>query len=113
MAMLPNEATRAAVNDAAALHQAQRLLRAASCAMAPAAPWALRELAPVCAVGGGVVANNVIRALSHSGAPLHNLFFYCLLDGRGVVELRPREAAGPANGAPDCKAPIDTIDIDL
>ncbi|KAG2426140.1 hypothetical protein HYH02_014855 [Chlamydomonas schloesseri] len=46
------------------------------------------ELAPVCAVVGGVVANNVLRALSAVNAPLRNFFFYSYLvrDGLGVEE---------------------------
>ncbi|KAG2437472.1 hypothetical protein HXX76_006122 [Chlamydomonas incerta] len=46
------------------------------------------ELAPVCAVVGGVVANNVLRALSAVNPPLRNFFFYSYLvrDGLGVEE---------------------------
>lgn len=54
------------------------------------------EFAPVCSVLGGVIANNVVKAVSHSGAPLHNLFYYTLFDGRGVVEAMPPQ--GKANG---------------
>ncbi|GIL81104.1 hypothetical protein Vretifemale_10201 [Volvox reticuliferus] len=48
----------------------------------------LGELAPVCAVVGGVVANNVLRAVSHFNPPLRNLFCYSYLvrDGLGVEE---------------------------
>jgi ubiquitin-like 1-activating enzyme E1 A len=105
LALLPDEATRAGVSDADMLQQAQRLARAAAVATSPSGPRELRELAPVCAVCGGVVANNVIRALSHSGAPLHNLFMYSLHDGRGVVELRPRQASGPVDEVPERAAP--------
>jgi hypothetical protein len=63
------------------------------------------EFAPVCAVVGGVMANNVIKAVSHSGAPVKNLFYYSLFDGRGLVEDMPQEehakqqaAAAHANG---------------
>ncbi|KAG2490524.1 hypothetical protein HYH03_011145 [Edaphochlamys debaryana] len=54
----------------------------------PAAALPLGELAPVCAVVGGVVANNVLRGISRVGAPLRNLFFYSLAarDGLGVEE---------------------------
>lgn len=51
--------------------------------------WALdagEELAPICAVVGGVVANNVIRAVSHVNEPLYNLFLYGVHDGMGLVE---------------------------
>ncbi|PNW79267.1 hypothetical protein CHLRE_09g408550v5 [Chlamydomonas reinhardtii] len=46
------------------------------------------ELAPVCAVVGGVVANNVLRALSAANPPLRNFFFYSYLvrDGLGLEE---------------------------
>ena len=62
------------------------------------------EFAPVCAVVGGVMANNVIKAVSHSGAPVKNMFYYGLFDGRGLVEDMPLEgeekqqAAAAANG---------------
>ncbi|GLC36363.1 hypothetical protein PLESTB_000769800 [Pleodorina starrii] len=57
-------------------------------AEAAAAAEPLGELAPVCAVVGGVVANNVLRAVSHVGPPLRNLFCYSLLvrDGLGMEE---------------------------
>lgn len=44
------------------------------------------ELAPLCAITGGVVSNTVVRALSHVDAPVCNLFLFCLQDGMGVVE---------------------------
>ena len=34
------------------------------------------ELAPVCAVVGGVVASEVIKAISGKGAPINNAFFF-------------------------------------
>ncbi|GIL50532.1 hypothetical protein Vafri_6693 [Volvox africanus] len=48
----------------------------------------LGELAPVCAVVGGAVANNVLRAVSHCNPPLRNFFCYSYLarDGLGVEE---------------------------
>ncbi len=67
------------------------------------------EFAPVCAVVGGVAANNVVKAVSHSGAPLHNCFYFSLFDGRGVVEQHPAEAV--ANGH-KAKVVIETIDLD-
>jgi hypothetical protein len=51
------------------------------------------EVAPVCAVLGGVIANNVVAAVSGASAPLHNLLCYSLADSRAVVE-RPPPAAG-------------------
>lgn len=66
------------------------------------------EFAPVCAVLGGVVANNVVLAVSHSGAPLKNLFFYSLVDGRGTVEdLPPPGAADAAAGLTGARAAAD------
>ncbi len=47
---------------------------------------AMGELAPVAAVMGGVAANNVVRAVSHVGPPLQNLFCFCLFDGMGAVQ---------------------------
>ncbi|EFJ44580.1 hypothetical protein VOLCADRAFT_95199 [Volvox carteri f. nagariensis] len=48
----------------------------------------LGELAPVCAVVGGVMANNLLRAVSQVNPPLRNLFFYSFFvrDGLGVEE---------------------------
>ncbi len=56
---------------------------------------ALGELPPVCAVVGGVVANNVLRAVSHVNAPLRNVFLYSLgcRDGLGVEECFPAGTA--------------------
>lgn len=42
--------------------------------------------APLCAVLGGTAANNVIKAISATGEPVKNFFFYCLHDGLGLVE---------------------------
>lgn len=38
------------------------------------------------AVLGGVLANEVLKAVSCRGEPMNNFFFYSLLDGSGVVE---------------------------
>ena len=45
------------------------------------------ELAPVSAVLGGTLANEVVKALSRRGEPLRNFFFFTLLDGTGSVDL--------------------------
>jgi ubiquitin-like 1-activating enzyme E1 A len=34
------------------------------------------ELAPVCAIVGGVVASEVIKIISGKGAPINNAFFF-------------------------------------
>lgn len=51
------------------------------------------EFAPVCAVLGGVIANNVVMAVSASGTPLNNMLYYTLFDGRAIVETQPAAAA--------------------
>ncbi|KAK9835508.1 hypothetical protein WJX74_002008 [Apatococcus lobatus] len=43
-------------------------------------------LAAVNAVLGGVLANEILKAVSHRGEPLNNFMYFCLLDGAGVVE---------------------------
>lgn len=62
---------------------------------------AMREYAPAAATVGAVAANAALRAVSRSGAPLRNVFFYSCADGRGLVEDQPALAdglAGAANG---------------
>jgi len=44
------------------------------------------EFAPVCAVLAGIIANNVVAAVSGSEAPLNNLLYFTLFDGRAIVE---------------------------
>jgi hypothetical protein len=44
------------------------------------------ELPPVNAVLGGVLANELLKAVSRKGDPVNNFFFFCLSDGAGVVE---------------------------
>lgn len=43
-------------------------------------------LAAVNAVLGGVLANEILKAVSHRGEPLNNFMYFCLADGAGVVE---------------------------
>ena len=47
------------------------------------------ELAPVAAVVGGLVANNVIRAISGVNQPIKNMLFFSLFDNHGMVEDMP------------------------
>ena len=44
------------------------------------------ELSPVCAVVGGVVAQEIIKAISNKDAPHNNYFFYNPMESCGVVE---------------------------
>eukprot|EP00669_Euglena_mutabilis_P000082 TRINITY_DN10087_c0_g1_i1.p2 TRINITY_DN10087_c0_g1~~TRINITY_DN10087_c0_g1_i1.p2 ORF type:complete len:309 (-),score=88.71 TRINITY_DN10087_c0_g1_i1:164-1090(-) len=49
------------------------------------------SLSPVCTVAGGVVAQEVLKALQHVGRPFNNLFVYDALgaDLKGLVERLP------------------------
>lgn len=44
------------------------------------------ELPPVNAVLGGVLANEVLKAVSHKGEPVNNFFFFSLGENVGLVE---------------------------
>jgi molybdopterin/thiamine biosynthesis adenylyltransferase len=44
------------------------------------------DIAPVCAITGGVVSQEVVKAVSHKDVPLVNLFVYNPVDGTGYVE---------------------------
>jgi ubiquitin-like 1-activating enzyme E1 A len=44
------------------------------------------ELPPVNAVLGGVLANEMLKAVSHKGEPINNFFFFSLADNVGLVE---------------------------
>jgi ubiquitin-like 1-activating enzyme E1 A len=44
------------------------------------------ELSPVCAVVGGVVAQEAIKLLTRVDEPLRNTFLYDSTTGEGVVE---------------------------
>ena len=44
------------------------------------------ELSPVCAIVGGVVAQEIIKAISNKDAPHNNYFFYNPIESCGVVE---------------------------
>uniref|UniRef100_A0A2C9UJ39 THIF-type NAD/FAD binding fold domain-containing protein n=1 Tax=Manihot esculenta TaxID=3983 RepID=A0A2C9UJ39_MANES len=45
-----------------------------------------REFPPVCAIVGGILGQEVIKAISGKGDPLKNFFFFDAMDGKGVIE---------------------------
>ena len=53
----------------------------------PYSRWCLSELSPVCAVVGGVLAQEVIKALSAKDRPYTNSFLYDGQRGTGIIEL--------------------------
>ncbi|CAL5222215.1 g4547 [Coccomyxa viridis] len=44
------------------------------------------ELPPVNAVLGGVLANEILKVVSHKGDPVNNFFFFSLMDNVGQIE---------------------------
>ncbi|CAJ1937505.1 unnamed protein product [Sphenostylis stenocarpa] len=44
------------------------------------------EFPPVCAVIGGILGQEVIKAISGKGDPLKNFFFFDAFDGKGIIE---------------------------
>ncbi|KAJ7945682.1 SUMO-activating enzyme subunit 1B [Quillaja saponaria] len=44
------------------------------------------EFPPVCAIIGGILGQEVIKAISGKGDPLKNFFFFDALDGKGIIE---------------------------
>ncbi|CAL5373041.1 unnamed protein product [Camellia sinensis] len=44
------------------------------------------EFPPVCAVIGGILGQEVIKAISGKGDPLKNFFFFDAIDGKGIIE---------------------------
>lgn len=44
------------------------------------------ELPPVCAILGGIVGQELIKAMSCKGEPLTNYFFFDAGDGKGIIE---------------------------
>lgn len=44
------------------------------------------EVSPVCAIVGGIVGQEVVKAVSGRDAPLNNFFFYNGVEGHGSVE---------------------------
>lgn len=59
-----------------------------------------REYPPVCAILGGILGQEVIKAVSGKGDPLKNFFYYDVADGKGVIEdiSSPSHGANNANG---------------
>lgn len=45
-----------------------------------------KEFPPVCAVVGGILGQEVIKAISGKGDPLKNFFFFDAMDGKGIIE---------------------------
>ncbi|KAK4486151.1 hypothetical protein RD792_008819 [Penstemon davidsonii] len=45
-----------------------------------------QEFPPVCAIIGGILGQEVIKAISGKGDPLKNFFFFDAMDGKGVIE---------------------------
>ncbi|OMP08366.1 UBA/THIF-type NAD/FAD binding protein [Corchorus olitorius] len=44
------------------------------------------EFPPACAIIGGILGQEVIKAISGKGDPLKNFFFFDAVDGKGVIE---------------------------
>ncbi|KAK4800466.1 hypothetical protein SAY86_020953 [Trapa natans] len=44
------------------------------------------EFPPVCAILGGILGQEVIKAVSSKGEPLKNFFFFDVFNGKGVIE---------------------------
>lgn len=58
------------------------------------------ELAPVCAIVGGVVASEVIKVISGKGAPINNAFFFDALqtsEGAPPSRLASQPPSHPAS----------------
>ncbi|CAG8693001.1 1297_t:CDS:2, partial [Scutellospora calospora] len=51
----------------------------------PLASFALTELTPICAILGGVLAQDILNVLSKKGAPINNLFVFDGLQGNGYI----------------------------
>ncbi|GAV90346.1 ThiF domain-containing protein, partial [Cephalotus follicularis] len=54
-----------------------------------------KEFPPVCAIIGGILGQEVIKAISGKGDPLKNFFFFDAMDGKGTVE----DISNPNNGS--------------
>lgn len=44
------------------------------------------EFPPVCAIIGGIIGQEVIKAISCKGEPLKNFFYFDAMDGKGIIE---------------------------
>jgi ubiquitin-like 1-activating enzyme E1 A len=47
------------------------------------------EVSPVCAIVGGILAQELIKVVTGKDEPINNFFFYNGMDGGGFVELIP------------------------
>ena len=85
---------KATVSDSAAVHA----IAAEALTANALTPWteaeaahvsatAQAELAPVCAVLGGVIGQEVVKFVSSKGAPIENYFALNSLTGEGKVRL--------------------------
>ncbi|XP_040990708.1 SUMO-activating enzyme subunit 1B-1-like [Juglans microcarpa x Juglans regia] len=54
-----------------------------------------REFPPVCAIIGGILGQEVIKAISGKGEPLKNFFFFDAMDGKGIIE----DISNPESGS--------------
>ncbi|XP_057421062.1 SUMO-activating enzyme subunit 1A-like [Lotus japonicus] len=45
-----------------------------------------KEFPPVCAIIGGMLGQEVIKAISGKGDPIKNFFFFDAFDGKGIIE---------------------------
>jgi hypothetical protein len=79
-------ALAAAAAAAAAAGLPQRAQPAAE-AVAAYAAGAAAESPPINAVLGGVLAQEVLKAISGSGAPVHNFFFFDTRSNAGAIQL--------------------------
>ncbi|KAM0934887.1 putative THIF-type NAD/FAD binding, ubiquitin-activating enzyme [Dioscorea sansibarensis] len=57
-----------------------------------------REYPPVCAILGGILGQETIKALSGKGDPLKNFFYFDTADGKGVIEDISNQSANSADG---------------
>lgn len=48
--------------------------------------YCFSEMAPVCAVVGGILAQEIVKALSQRDPPHNNFFFFDGMKGSGIVE---------------------------
>lgn len=53
------------------------------------------EFPPVCAIVGGILGQEVIKAISGKGDPVKNFFFFDAMDGKGLIE----DISNPNNGS--------------
>ncbi|GMJ13684.1 SUMO activating enzyme 1B, ARABIDOPSIS THALIANA SUMO ACTIVATING ENZYME 1B [Hibiscus trionum] len=53
------------------------------------------EYPPICAIIGGILGQEVIKAISGKGDPLKNFFLFDAMDGKGLIE----DISGPSGGS--------------